>query len=210
MIVFRGQHLRFCLDRHTGRLWRGQEGTGQPIHLPPKQWYLLEHLAENPGRLISKTELADNVWKGITVTDASISKAVSELRRALSDENPDHSLFIETAHGRGIRFVAEIERDVEESIHNANALSAESSTPAGPTSQYGERDLAEWASDALDSLTIGLDTATIRMWQERLKRILQSGNRLAILTCTSSIEVAEDISIGTSRATTLLDEGDGV
>src|ERR1700733_8943695 len=112
MIVFRSQDRPFCLDRYAGQLWAGRERTGEPIHLPPKQRDLLRYLAENPGRLIPKQELVANVWGSVPdgVTDDAISRAISGIRRALGDVDPDHPCFIQTAHGRGFRFVAEIER----------------------------------------------------------------------------------------------------
>lgn len=105
MIVFRAQDIRFSLDRHTGLLWRGQER----VHLPRKEWELLRYLAENPGKLISKGELLQEIWLGTNVSDASLDQAVSKVRRALRDR-ADDPLFIETVKGRGYRFVAEVER----------------------------------------------------------------------------------------------------
>jgi DNA-binding winged helix-turn-helix (wHTH) protein len=107
MIVFRAQDIRFCLDRHAGLLWRGRER----VHLPRKEWELLCYLAENPGKLISKEELLQQIWKDTSVSDASLDQAVSKVRRALGDR-ADDPLFIETVKGRGYRFVAEIESTV--------------------------------------------------------------------------------------------------
>jgi hypothetical protein len=56
-------------------------------------------------------------------------------------------------------------------------------------------------ADVIDSLSLvtgvsasmehNIGTRVIKRWQSRLKRILESRNRLAILNCTSSIEAME-------------------
>jgi DNA-binding winged helix-turn-helix (wHTH) protein len=113
MIIFRGRDKPFCLDRYAEQLLPGRERSGVPIHLPRKQWELLRYLAENHERLVSKEELVTKVW-GATVsdgvTDDAISRAISGVRRALGDADPDHPAFIKTVHGRGFRFIAEIEK----------------------------------------------------------------------------------------------------
>jgi DNA-binding winged helix-turn-helix (wHTH) protein len=78
MIVFRAQDIRFHLDRHSGQLWRRQER----IHLPRKEWNVLRYLAENPGKLVSKVELHQMVWRDIHVGPAALDRAVSDERLA--------------------------------------------------------------------------------------------------------------------------------
>ena len=68
------------------------------VDLSPKAFDVLRHLAENAGRLVSKQELYDNVWPGVTVTDDSLIQRIRELRRVLGDD--DHSL-IKTVARRG-------------------------------------------------------------------------------------------------------------
>lgn len=92
----------FRLDPVSGQLYRG----ATPVPLAPKAFALLHCLARSPGRLISKNELLDTLWPGVYVTDAVLKTAIRELRRALDDDS--HSpRFIQTAHRRGYRFIAE-------------------------------------------------------------------------------------------------------
>jgi DNA-binding winged helix-turn-helix (wHTH) protein len=111
MIIFRGQHGRFFLDDRAGQLWRGTPGR-ERVHLPRKQWNLLRYFVENPGKLISKAEIQENIWGGDNthVSEASVSRAISDLRRALGDRAAD-PIFIEVVHGRGYRFVAVIDNE---------------------------------------------------------------------------------------------------
>ena len=132
MIIFRGQDIRFCLDIPLGQLWRGRERSGEPIHLPPKQWELLRYLAQNPTRLVSKEELVAKIWGLNGVTDDAISRAVSRVRRALGDD-PDRPLFIQTVHGRGFRFVAEIENGVEQSSPRDDSLQPQLTRDSSPS-----------------------------------------------------------------------------
>ena len=77
------------------------------ISLRPKTWAVLCYLAERPGMLVSKEELLDAVWGGIAVTEATLTKSISEIRDALHDE-VRHPRFVETVHRRGFRFVSAI------------------------------------------------------------------------------------------------------
>src|SRR5947208_17014592 len=75
------------------------------ISLRPKTWAVLCYLAERPGMLVSKEELLDAVWGGIAVTEATLTKSISEIRDALHDE-VRHPRFVETVHRRGFRCVS--------------------------------------------------------------------------------------------------------
>jgi pimeloyl-ACP methyl ester carboxylesterase len=94
----------FRLDPAAGHLYRGSV----PVPLPPKAFALLEHLARQAGRLVSKQELLEAVWPGVFVTDAVLKVSIRELRRALGDDSSAPQ-FIETAHRRGYRFIATVE-----------------------------------------------------------------------------------------------------
>jgi DNA-binding winged helix-turn-helix (wHTH) protein len=73
---------------------------------------VLECLIERPGRVVSRQELIDRVWKEAFVTDTSLAEAVSFLRQALGDD-PQNPRYIQTLHRRGYRFVATVEPDAE-------------------------------------------------------------------------------------------------
>jgi DNA-binding winged helix-turn-helix (wHTH) protein len=61
------QFDRFTLDLTRGCVWVG----GGDVDLPPKAFDVLRFLAENAGRLVSKQELLDAVWPGVSVTDVA-------------------------------------------------------------------------------------------------------------------------------------------
>ncbi len=96
----------FRLDLDRGELLR----DGQPVALRRKTFWVLWYLAARPAQLISKDELLAAVWRSTSVSENVLSVCVSELRAALGDRGRPPS-FIETAHGRGYRFVAPVSVD---------------------------------------------------------------------------------------------------
>src|SRR5262249_42813607 len=94
---------RFRLDSARGQLY---DESG-PIALTPKALSLLEYLAARPGRLVKKAELLEAVWPGVFVADGALKVCIREIRRALGDD-AQAPRFIETAHRRGYRFIADV------------------------------------------------------------------------------------------------------
>ncbi|MEW5687372.1 MAG: winged helix-turn-helix domain-containing protein [Pseudomonadota bacterium] len=92
------------LDLADARLWL----SGEPVVLRAKPFDFLRVLMESPQRLVTKEELLEQVWPGVTVSEAVITSAVRDVRRALGDDARRPRL-IETAHGRGYRFLAPVE-----------------------------------------------------------------------------------------------------
>jgi pimeloyl-ACP methyl ester carboxylesterase/DNA-binding winged helix-turn-helix (wHTH) protein len=93
----------FRLDPVSGHLYRRSD----PVALTPKAFALLQFLAGQAGRLVSKQELIAQVWPGVFVGDAVVKGAIRELRKALEDDSHEPR-FIETAHRRGYRFMAHV------------------------------------------------------------------------------------------------------
>jgi DNA-binding winged helix-turn-helix (wHTH) protein len=91
------------MDVARYRLLRGQ----REIPLRPKSWDVLRFLLEQAGLLVTKEALHREVWADTAVSDDALTKSISELRRALGDTRRTPR-FIETVHGRGFRFMAEV------------------------------------------------------------------------------------------------------
>jgi len=79
------------------------------IQIEPKLMDVLAYLAENAGRVVSKTEITDAVWPDLFITESVITRSIAGLRRAFGDDakNPK---FIETISKRGYRLIAEVEQ----------------------------------------------------------------------------------------------------
>jgi non-specific serine/threonine protein kinase len=60
---------------------------GNPVGLELKPLEVLQQLLLRAGEVVSKEELLDSVWPGLTVVDGSLATAISKLRKALGDQN---------------------------------------------------------------------------------------------------------------------------
>jgi DNA-binding winged helix-turn-helix (wHTH) protein len=79
---------------------------GAPVALEAKPAELLLELLLHAGETVSKDELLDSVWPDVTVVDASLSVAVSKLRKALGDEA---GALIQTVPRIGYRLAAPVQ-----------------------------------------------------------------------------------------------------
>src|SRR5215467_2964674 len=91
----------FELDEVNARL----QCDGKPVALAPTPFTLLCALVRQPGSLLTKHQLLDEVWGHQFVSDSVLKTAISDLRTAL-DDDPRHPRFIETVSRRGYRFIA--------------------------------------------------------------------------------------------------------
>lgn len=95
--------------------------AGEPVALEPKAFEALIFLLERRGRLVTKDELLDGVWKDAFVTPNALTRIVAQLRRALG-EDARAARYIETVPTRGYRFIAEVEeREGKERAQNKTA-----------------------------------------------------------------------------------------
>jgi DNA-binding winged helix-turn-helix (wHTH) protein/Tfp pilus assembly protein PilF len=93
----------FEFDEAACRLSR----DGMPIDLPPRLVDLLALLVAQPGDLLAKNDLIARVWPDVFVTDNSLTRAISELRRHLGDD-AEEPQYIQTVARRGYRFVGQV------------------------------------------------------------------------------------------------------
>jgi len=94
---------------------------GQVEQIEPRLMKLLVVLAERPGSVAMKGDIVETVWHGLAVTDESLAKAVSKLRRILGDD-PDKPRYIETIRKTGYRLVAAVERDLNKTRRPAKVV----------------------------------------------------------------------------------------
>jgi DNA-binding winged helix-turn-helix (wHTH) protein len=57
-------------------------GPDSQADLRPKSFEVLRYLVERAGRVVGKEEVIGTVWPDVTVTDESLTRCVSEVRRA--------------------------------------------------------------------------------------------------------------------------------
>jgi DNA-binding winged helix-turn-helix (wHTH) protein len=94
------------LDLESGELRK----RGRPIRFQPQPFKVLAALVSNPGKLITREELRNQVWQGTTFVDfeQGLNFCVRRIRTVL-DDDADAPRFIETVPRRGYRFIAAVE-----------------------------------------------------------------------------------------------------
>ena len=64
-------------------------------------------LAEHQGEVVKKEQFFETTWGDVNVTPHVLARAISEIRRTLSDE-PQNPLFIQTVPKIGYRLIAPV------------------------------------------------------------------------------------------------------
>ncbi len=78
---------------------------GELVKIARKPFALLCYLARHRDRVVPKRELLEQIWPGVSISDAAFSSALKDLRRVLGDDGSRQRV-IRTVWGRGLRFVA--------------------------------------------------------------------------------------------------------
>lgn len=77
------------------------------IAIGPQVFDLLLHLVENRGRVVSKDDLLEAVWRGRIVSESTITSHINAARTAIGDSGQAQR-FIRTVARKGFRFVGEV------------------------------------------------------------------------------------------------------
>jgi TolB-like protein/DNA-binding winged helix-turn-helix (wHTH) protein/Flp pilus assembly protein TadD len=123
----------WVVDPETDTLARG----GELQKLEPRAMRLLLLLAQSPGAVISVDRMLTEVWPGVIVGPASVYQAISQLRRALADTDPEPT-YIATVPRKGYRLIAPVHPVTASSTPQSAAAtsappaSAPSAPPATP------------------------------------------------------------------------------
>ncbi len=102
---------RFELDALALELRR----DGAMVAIEPRVLDVLVYLVRHRDRVVSREELVDAVWPGSFITDSALAQAVLKARRAVDDDGRRQEV-IRTAHGRGLRFVAEVSVEADREV----------------------------------------------------------------------------------------------
>ena len=87
--------------------------AGQPCHLTPRAFALLEHLVAERPRAVTKADLRTRLWPETYVSNTALAQLVTELRKAIGDE-ARQGRWIRTVFGFGYAFAGEAETEPEE------------------------------------------------------------------------------------------------
>ena len=94
------EHGRLRVDRLQRRAWL----VGVELVLTPREFDLLWHFVQHPGRVFTRAELLADVWgHGHDGYDHTVNSHINRLRSKLGDERAE-AAFIHTVWGVGYRF----------------------------------------------------------------------------------------------------------
>ena len=97
------QFGEFQIDARARTLRRAEE----IVTLNFRAFDVLLYLVQNPGKVLTRNELLENVWQDTYVDENNLAQSISVLRRAL-EEKPGNNSYIVTLPGKGYQFVAPV------------------------------------------------------------------------------------------------------
>lgn len=103
-------------------LFQISRGNGT-VPVEPQVLELLIHLIENRDHVVTRDELLEKIWKGRVVSDTTLSSRIKTARKIIGDDGTRQDL-IKTIHGRGFRFVGDVEVHAPCRSNHENEFSA--------------------------------------------------------------------------------------
>ncbi|MEM8746255.1 MAG: winged helix-turn-helix domain-containing protein [Actinomycetota bacterium] len=97
--------------------------SGELVDVQPLVFSVIEMLVRHRERVVSKEELLDELWGDRFVGESTLATRVKFARRAVGDDGASQSI-IRTVHGRGYRFVADVEAIDDDGRPPANTAGA--------------------------------------------------------------------------------------
>src|SRR2546425_10140182 len=82
--------------------------AGHTLQLRPKVFQVLTYLLVHRDRVVSRQELAAQVWPEQYRSEAALESAIRAVRQALGDTGRTQQ-YIQTLHGHGYRFIAAVD-----------------------------------------------------------------------------------------------------
>jgi predicted ATPase/DNA-binding winged helix-turn-helix (wHTH) protein len=106
--------------------------AGVDVHVQPQVFDVLSHLLVNRDRVVTKEELLDEIWGDRFVSESALTSRIKSARQLVGDDGVSQRA-IKTVHGRGYRWIADVQVEVDLDLHTAiDEPSSVSSTYAPP------------------------------------------------------------------------------
>ncbi len=93
--------------------------AGRRVHVEPQVFDVLAYLVAHRERMVPKHELLDEVWGSRFVSESALATRIHAARAAVGDDGQRQEV-IRTVHGRGYRFVAEVD-EIDEGPESSTA-----------------------------------------------------------------------------------------
>lgn len=98
---FQANFDQFEIDSKDGLKHR----SGRALHLAPKELAAFCLLLRHAGKIVPKSEFVRTVWNDAAVSDSSIMRCVSQIKKCLKEVSPGAEKLIKSEYGHGYRFV---------------------------------------------------------------------------------------------------------
>lgn len=148
----------FELDPSAGTL-SGPDGV---VSLRKQSCQLLEVLLERAPEVLDRDELLDLAWGRTALSPTVVPQAISELRRALSDD-AQTPRYIETLHRRGYRFICPVETV-------PGALSVSDTSPLNRGDRGKAARKARWYAATAALTVLALAVVSLSWWHHDAER----------------------------------------
>lgn len=103
----------------------------QRVAVEPQVFSIIQLLIENRHRMVSKSELMDEVWDGRIVSESAVSSRIRSARSALEDTGKSQQI-IQTVHGKGLRFIADVDERESAGARNGRQPDARAASVEDP------------------------------------------------------------------------------
>ena len=103
-------------------------GPGGISIIEPKVMHVLTCLVNQPGSVLTKEALIEEVWEGTVVTDYVVSRSISQLRKIFNDSFKSPT-YIETVSKSGYRLIAPVCGDEQELARPISSVTIGDSQP---------------------------------------------------------------------------------
>ena len=112
---------QFMFDLERGTLLN----RGSNVPLRPQSYQVLKILLENHGRLVTRSQLQQEVWGDSIVTDGSLTQCLIDIRKAIGDTD---KTIIRTVPRRGFLFDAPVEVNADASNRSGSTTGVSTRT----------------------------------------------------------------------------------
>ena len=160
----------FELDAQRRTLRR----SGADVELRPLAFDALGFLVRHAGRVVTKDELIAAIWPGLVVTDDSITRCISDIRRALGDVE---QRIVKTVPRRGYTLAVPVAMDAPEFSR---------AEPAAPTPFRGRFARRVAVGAAIGALCVALVWAVLAVRQPTETSRVRPGLSIVVLPLASA------------------------
>jgi DNA-binding winged helix-turn-helix (wHTH) protein len=177
----------FEADAATGELRR----QGVRVKLNAQSFQVLVMLLERPGQLLTREEIARELWPGDTFVDYEhgLNSAVNRIREALGD-TAGNSRFVETLPRRGYRFISPVSTcGAADAPSEPVAAGLDAAGADGPESDPGllgrflatAEDLPQTSTRVVETLFVLLQLMYVAFYVGALANLTEIGDLLSPL-----------------------------